>query len=105
MILSGGGAKNIMLLRMLEAELRPLGIRLRLSDEFGLPASAKEAVAFALLAHETWNRRAFESSVSYRSESPGSARENLLSLRLDGRPFDTYAGLYRDAPRNQRRRK
>jgi anhydro-N-acetylmuramic acid kinase len=58
MILSGGGAKNPMLVNMLAAELGPLGIRLRLSDEFGLPSSAKEAVAFALLAHETWHRRA-----------------------------------------------
>lgn len=57
MIVSGGGAKNLALLEILRAELRPLGIRLRLSGEFGLPASAKEAVAFALLAHETWNRR------------------------------------------------
>jgi anhydro-N-acetylmuramic acid kinase len=57
MILSGGGAKNLTLLKILAAELGPLGIRLRLSDEFGLPASAKEAVAFALLAHETWRRR------------------------------------------------
>jgi anhydro-N-acetylmuramic acid kinase len=57
MIVSGGGAKNLALTKMLSAELKPLGIRLRLSDEFGLPASAKEAVAFALLAYETWNRR------------------------------------------------
>jgi len=57
MILSGGGAKNAALVVMLITELTPLGLRLRFSDEFGLPAAAKEAVAFAILAHETWHRR------------------------------------------------
>jgi anhydro-N-acetylmuramic acid kinase len=58
MILSGGGAKNSTLVAMLNSELTPLGLRLRFSDEFGLPSAAKEAVAFAVLAHETWRRRA-----------------------------------------------
>ncbi len=58
MILSGGGAKNSTLVAMLTSELAPLGLRLRFSDEFGLPSAAKEAVAFAVLAHETWHRRA-----------------------------------------------
>jgi anhydro-N-acetylmuramic acid kinase len=57
MILSGGGAKNATLVSMLSSELAPLGLRLRSSDEFGLPLAAKEAVAFAVLAHETWYRR------------------------------------------------
>jgi len=57
MIVSGGGAKNPTLLAMLRDEIAPLGIGLHFSDEFGLPAEAKEAVAFALLAHETWYRR------------------------------------------------
>jgi anhydro-N-acetylmuramic acid kinase len=57
MIVSGGGAKNPRLMSMLRSELAPLGISLHFSDEFGLPAEAKEAVAFALLAHETWHRR------------------------------------------------
>ena len=58
MILSGGGAKNSALVAMLTSELAPLGLRLRFSDEFGLPSAAKEAVAFAVLAHETWHGRA-----------------------------------------------
>jgi anhydro-N-acetylmuramic acid kinase len=58
MILSGGGVRNTTLVRMLEESLAPLGIRLRFSDEFGLPSEAKEAVAFAILAYETWHRRA-----------------------------------------------
>jgi anhydro-N-acetylmuramic acid kinase len=57
MILSGGGAKNSTLVAMLTRDLKPLGLRLRFSDEFGLPSAAKEAVAFAVLAHETWHRR------------------------------------------------
>ena len=58
MILSGGGARNATLVRMLAEGLAPLGVQLRFSDEFGLPSEAKEAVAFAVLAYETWNRRA-----------------------------------------------
>jgi anhydro-N-acetylmuramic acid kinase len=57
MILSGGGAKNTTLVTMLTAELAPLGLQLRFSDEFGLPSAAKEAVAFAVMAHETWRQR------------------------------------------------
>jgi anhydro-N-acetylmuramic acid kinase len=58
MILSGGGAKNSTLVALLTSELGTLGVRLRLSDEFGLPSAAKEAAAFAVLAYETWHRRA-----------------------------------------------
>jgi len=57
MIVSGGGAKNPALMAMLRDEIAPMGIGLHFSDEFGIPAEAKEAVAFALLAHETWHRR------------------------------------------------
>jgi anhydro-N-acetylmuramic acid kinase len=57
MILSGGGARNSALVAMLTSELAPLGLRLRFSDQFGLPSAAKEAVAFAVLAHQTWHRR------------------------------------------------
>ncbi len=57
MIVSGGGVRNATLISMLKETLAPLGIRLRFSDEFGLPSEAKEAVAFAVLAYETWNRR------------------------------------------------
>jgi len=58
MILSGGGARNATLVGMLAESLAPLGVQLRFSDEFGLPSEAKEAVAFAVLAYETWHRRA-----------------------------------------------
>jgi anhydro-N-acetylmuramic acid kinase len=56
-VVSGGGLKNPTLMAMLANELRPLGLQVRSSDEFGLPSDAKEAAAFALLAYRTWNRR------------------------------------------------
>jgi anhydro-N-acetylmuramic acid kinase len=57
LILSGGGAKNATLVAMLRENLAPSGIAVRFSDEFGLPSEAKEAIAFAVLAYETWHRR------------------------------------------------
>ncbi|HET8887520.1 MAG TPA: anhydro-N-acetylmuramic acid kinase [Candidatus Angelobacter sp.] len=55
-VLSGGGTKNATLMAMLEKEAAELGLWLRHSDDFGIPSSAKEAVAFALLAYHTWNQ-------------------------------------------------
>ncbi len=55
-IVSGGGARNATLMAMLAARLEPLGCELATSEGFGLPAEAKEAVAFALLAWHTWHR-------------------------------------------------
>ncbi len=73
MILSGGGARNATLVAMLCNELAPLGIRIRFSDEFGLPSEAKEAMAFAILAYETWHRR--ESSLP---SATGAGRAAVL---------------------------
>ncbi len=56
MVVSGGGTKNATLMRTIREELAPLKIRVRTSDEFGLPSEAKEAVAFALMAYQTWRR-------------------------------------------------
>jgi anhydro-N-acetylmuramic acid kinase len=55
-IVSGGGARNGTLMAMLDARLKPLGCELATIDGFGLPAEAKEAAAFALLAWQTWHR-------------------------------------------------
>lgn len=57
-IVSGGGARNGALITMLRMGLEPLGCRLAMSADFGLPAQAKEAAAFALLAWMTWHRQA-----------------------------------------------
>ncbi|MBV9340343.1 MAG: anhydro-N-acetylmuramic acid kinase, partial [Acidobacteria bacterium] len=56
LIVSGGGTKNPTLMRALRTELSGSPLQLRSSDEFGIPSAAKEAVAFAVLAFETWNR-------------------------------------------------
>jgi anhydro-N-acetylmuramic acid kinase len=56
-IASGGGTRNSTLMAMLANALTPYDLELRTSDEFGVPSEAKEAVAFAVLAYETWNRR------------------------------------------------
>ena len=53
--IAGGGAKNRTLMSMLSEGLEPLGVRVRLMEELGIPAQAKEAIAFALLAWLTWN--------------------------------------------------
>jgi anhydro-N-acetylmuramic acid kinase len=55
-IVSGGGARNKTLMSMLAERLETLGFTFAVSEQFGLPAEAKEAAAFALLAWETWHR-------------------------------------------------
>lgn len=54
---SGGGTRNSYLMERLAAYV-PKGLRLTLSDEFGVPAAFKEAIKFATLAHATINRLA-----------------------------------------------
>ncbi len=57
-IVAGGGVKNLTLMKMIGEELATLGkIRVSTSDDFGMPAVAKEAMAFALLAYQTWHGR------------------------------------------------
>ena len=54
-IVAGGGARNATLLRMLREGLEPLGVEIGTSEAGGIPAEAKEAVAFALLAWLRWH--------------------------------------------------
>jgi anhydro-N-acetylmuramic acid kinase len=55
-IVAGGGARNLTLMQMLAADLAPFGCRVQTTDDHGIPSEAKEAVAFALLAWQTWHR-------------------------------------------------
>ena len=64
-IVSGGGVKNRFLMQELASRLARLtaakglrsrqGIRIVSSDSAGIPADAKEAVAFAVLAYHTFH--------------------------------------------------
>jgi anhydro-N-acetylmuramic acid kinase len=51
LIVSGGGANNSTLMAMLHERLPK--VKIRRSDELGINADAKEAIAFAVLAHRT----------------------------------------------------
>lgn len=54
-IVSGGGARNATLMKMLRERLEPMECKVAVIDEMGIPSQAKEAVAFALLAWQTWH--------------------------------------------------
>ena len=56
LIVSGGGVHNRTLMGYLSAFLP--GVRITTTQEFGVNVDAKEAVAFAVLAYETWSGRA-----------------------------------------------
>lgn len=55
---AGGGVRNGTLMAMLRVGFAEMGAKVRAMEELGVPAQAKEGVAFALLAWLTWNRRA-----------------------------------------------
>ncbi len=55
LIVSGGGAHNPMMMAYLAAFLP--GVRVATSADYGVDIDAKEAIAFAILAYETWRKR------------------------------------------------
>jgi anhydro-N-acetylmuramic acid kinase len=55
LVVAGGGAKNDLLVKMLIDGLEPLKVQVRMMEELWVPAQAKEAVAFALLAWLSWH--------------------------------------------------
>jgi anhydro-N-acetylmuramic acid kinase len=55
LIVSGGGVHNRQMMAQLAAFLP--GVSLATSTDYGVDADAKEAIAFAVLAYETWHRR------------------------------------------------
>ena len=79
-ILSGGGARNPTLRRMLADELAPLPVET--FDQYGLPSEAKEAVLFAVLAYETAHGRP-----SNLPAATGASRPAILGSIAPGRGF------------------
>lgn len=55
LIASGGGARNLTIMRWL-AERLP-GVKVTTTGEYGIPVQVKEAVGFAILAYQTLKRR------------------------------------------------
>jgi len=76
-IVSGGGAHNRFLMERLRALLRP---QLTTSAEFGIDVDAKEAILFAVLAYQTYRRRA-----SNLPSATGAAKPVILG-KISPRP-------------------
>ncbi len=57
LIVSGGGARNPVIYSILSDSYEDNGIKVRKSSDFGIPTDAKEALAFAILAYETFHQR------------------------------------------------
>lgn len=80
-VASGGGVGNPVLMRTLTARLE--GIRLRTSDELGLPRGAKEAYLTALLGWLTWHGVAADVPSATGARGP----RLLGSITPGGRPL------------------
>lgn len=77
-IVSGGGARNACLMRLLAERLS--GYSVEPSDDMNLPAEAKEAIAFALLGYET-----LRGGAANLPRVTGAARKTVLGSIV---PFD-----------------
>lgn len=60
-VASGGGTRNATLMKNLVDELAKKGLKLTISDEFGIPAAFKEAIKFATLAYA--NKRGLANNI------------------------------------------
>jgi len=78
LIASGGGVHNDTLMRMLEDAFAPIPVRT--SSDYGVDTDAKEALCFAILAHETVNGV----PTNLPSVTGASARAVLGSISVPG---------------------
>jgi anhydro-N-acetylmuramic acid kinase len=93
LIVSGGGAHNPQILSHLAAFLP--GVALATSADYGIDVDAKEAIAFAVLAYQTWRRRP-----SNLPSATGASRPVILGkITLScGRSWGHPAGRREDEP-------
>jgi anhydro-N-acetylmuramic acid kinase len=73
LFISGGGTRNRTLMEMIRNEVTPMGLDVSLTDAAGIPSQAKESVAFAMLAYQTWHREP-----SNVPGATGASREVIL---------------------------
>ena len=57
LIISGGGARNRLVSALIVGWMSGAGVRTLKSNQFKIPIDAKEALAFAILAYETFHQR------------------------------------------------
>ena len=87
LVLSGGGSANLITMRWLR-EAVP-GVRVLTTDDLGVPAQAKEAVAFAVLGFLTWNGLPGSVTAATGARHPailGSIQPGAAPLVLPARP-------------------
>lgn len=56
-VVAGGGARNTTLMNLLRSGLELIDVKVRRMEDLGVPAQAKEGMAFALMAWLTWNNK------------------------------------------------
>jgi anhydro-N-acetylmuramic acid kinase len=79
LIVSGGGAHNPLIVAQLAAGLGR--VRLRGAEEFGISEDAKEAFAFAVLAHESWHHRPGNLAAATGARRPAILGKVVYPLR------------------------
>lgn len=73
LFVSGGGTRNLTLMNMISDEVADLGLSVLHTDAAGIPSQAKEAIAFAVLAYQTWQHK-----TSNIPGATGASREVIL---------------------------
>jgi anhydro-N-acetylmuramic acid kinase len=73
LFVSGGGTRNRTLMAMIRDEVGFLDIRVSTTDAAGVPSQAKEAIAFAVLAYQSWH-----GECSNLPGATGASREVIL---------------------------